>query len=610
MDKDRYDHGHHDHHHYDQHGHHDHHSHHHHDQHGHHDHHSHHHHDQHGHHDHHHDHHGHHHHDHYGKKLVVRRRLLRVQRVVGEQTKTKTVQATVRLPVQAIKVFEVQASLRATKCEIKRDGVFIQGIVHKQVFYVDQGDLVRHVGEEVPFHFFVDVEGAESRMTCQAHTKIVSVDWTLSRDGHEVVQDVAVRAFVKVTEVEQMEVVVDVRNHKIKVDKELLRVESVVGEDTVRETITNTIKLPMKALKIFDVKAEVRDVNTTLRNDSVTIKGVIHKQIFFVDEGNLVRHQPEDVPFSITADIPGASKDMEAFVDVRVMVDDFKLRHVPGHSLRQTMIVEAFIKVVEPLQIQVVTNVKGPHIIVDRRLLKVDHVVTEDTKRESINSEVCLPMQALKIFSIMARLEDVTSEVKRDSVIVRGTIHKQVFFVDMGNLLRHHSEDVPFRMVLDTPGSTSDMSVHVRANIIGEVEYSLKDGHKHHDHHHHDHHHDHHHEHDKCPPSSPAGAGQLLTQAVIVEAFVKVTEPKQLQVVVDVKEKAIPKPPPHHPPHVPECPSMKFHVVQKGESLWSIAQRHGVSLEALLAANPTIKHPELIYPGQKICIPIKVSGKG
>jgi len=55
-----------------------------------------------------------------------------------------------------------------------------------KVFYVDQGDLVRHVAEDVPFHFFVDVDGAETGMTCQAHTKIVSVDWTLSADGREV----------------------------------------------------------------------------------------------------------------------------------------------------------------------------------------------------------------------------------------------------------------------------------------------------------------------------------------------------------------------------------------------------------------------------------------
>ena len=40
-------------------------------------------------------------------QLVVRRRLLRVQRVIGEQTKTKTVQATVTLPVQALSLIHI-----------------------------------------------------------------------------------------------------------------------------------------------------------------------------------------------------------------------------------------------------------------------------------------------------------------------------------------------------------------------------------------------------------------------------------------------------------------------------------------------------------------------
>lgn len=506
-------------------------------------------------------------------QLTVRRRLLRVQRVVGEATETKTVHATVTLPVQAIKVFEVQATLKNTRCEIRRDGVFVQGTIHKQVFYVDQGDLVRHVAEDVPFHFFVDVEGAEPEMTCQARTRIVSVDWTLSADGREVAQDVAIQAFVKVTETEQMEVVTDVTNTNIQVTRELLRVESVVGEDTVRETIDNTVTLPMNAIKIFEVRAEVRNVTTEVKEDLVTVRGTVHKQIFFVDEGNLVRHHPEDVPFTISVDIPGATEDMEAFVDVSVVVDDFTLKTTPGRELRQTLVVEAFVKVVEPLQLQVVTNVTGPNITVERRLLKVEQVVAEETEREAIESKITLPMQAMKIFTIMARLEDVTGDVKRDKVIVRGTIHKQIFFVDMGNLLRHHAEDVPFRIVLDTPGAEPDMTVHVRANIIGDVDFSLKDG-------------------------------NVVRQAVVVEAFAKVTEEVQLNVVVDVRETGAP------PTPTAECPSMRFHVVQPGESLWSIAQRYGVTLEALLAANPTLRQPELIYPGQKVCIPPRVIGQG
>ncbi|MDI3522492.1 MAG: hypothetical protein PWP43_674 [Bacillota bacterium] len=530
-------------------------------------------------------------------QLTVRRRLLRVQRVVGEATETKTIQATVVLPVCAIKVFEVQATLKDTKCEVRRDGVYVQGTIQKQVFYVDQGDLVRHVAEDVPFHFFVDVEGAEPDMHCQVRTKIVSVDWTLSADGREVEQDVAVQAFVKVTETEQMEVVTDVTDTNIQVTRELLRVESVVGEDTKRETIESTVTLPMNAIKIFEVRAEVKNVTTEIKEDLVTIRGTVHKQIFFVDEGNLVRHHAENVPFAISVDIPGAEPDMEAFVDVDVVVDEFSLKMIPGRELRQTLIVEAFVKVVEPLQLQVVTNVTGPNIMVERRLLKVEQVVAEETEREVIESDITLPMQALKIFTIMAKIEDVTAQVKRDKVIIRGTLHKQIIFVDMGNLLRHHAENVPFSIVLDTPGAEEDMTVHERVNIIGDIEFTLKGPAA---------------KHPGVDPTCPAPTapvqqpcGNVVHQAVVVEAFAKVTEEVQLNVVVDVRETGAPPMPP-----MAECPSMRFHVVQPGESLWSIAQRYGVTLEALLAANPTLKQPELLYPGQKVCIPPRVIGQG
>lgn len=45
------------------------------------------------------------------------------------------------------------------------------------------------------------------------------------------------------------------------------------------------------------------------------------------------------------------------------------------------------------------------------------------------------------------------------------------------------------------------------------------------------------------------------------------------------------------------------HTVRKGETLWGIAWRYGVALTALIAANPQIKNPNLIYPGDQVRIP-------
>jgi spore coat assembly protein SafA len=53
----------------------------------------------------------------------------------------------------------------------------------------------------------------------------------------------------------------------------------------------------------------------------------------------------------------------------------------------------------------------------------------------------------------------------------------------------------------------------------------------------------------------------------------------------------------HHPP-----PS-HFYVVQKGDTMYSIAAQYGISVNALIKANPQIKDPNTIYPGQIIYIP-------
>ena len=45
------------------------------------------------------------------------------------------------------------------------------------------------------------------------------------------------------------------------------------------------------------------------------------------------------------------------------------------------------------------------------------------------------------------------------------------------------------------------------------------------------------------------------------------------------------------------------YTVKKGDTLWGIAGRCGVPLTALIAANPQIKNPNLIYPGNRVNIP-------
>ncbi|GAE88864.1 SafA/ExsA family spore coat assembly protein [Acetivibrio straminisolvens] len=47
----------------------------------------------------------------------------------------------------------------------------------------------------------------------------------------------------------------------------------------------------------------------------------------------------------------------------------------------------------------------------------------------------------------------------------------------------------------------------------------------------------------------------------------------------------------------------QVYTVKSGDTLWKIAAKYQIGISEIIAANPKIKNPALIYPGQKINIP-------
>ena len=52
------------------------------------------------------------------------------------------------------------------------------------------------------------------------------------------------------------------------------------------------------------------------------------------------------------------------------------------------------------------------------------------------------------------------------------------------------------------------------------------------------------------------------------------------------------------------APGQMIYIVQRGDSLYSIARRFGTTVDTLLRLNPNIKNASLIYPGQQVNVPL------
>lgn len=54
---------------------------------------------------------------------------------------------------------------------------------------------------------------------------------------------------------------------------------------------------------------------------------------------------------------------------------------------------------------------------------------------------------------------------------------------------------------------------------------------------------------------------------------------------------------------VPVSAASSTYTVQKGDSMWKIAVKNEIGVSEIIGANPQVKNPNLIYPGQVLNIP-------
>lgn len=408
--------------------------------------------------------------------------LIKTPVVVGENVIQKMEVTDLVLDMPAIKVRDINATVRDIQTDVIDDKVIIQGTIQKQIFYVGTDDIIHHQSEDIEFSTFIDVPGAEPGMDVLVEPTIEHVVAKLIADGAILHQKVVLQFFVKVLSVQQL--IVEVGSGP------LVKTDRVIGENAVQTMVINDVTLAVEAIKIADITAEVRDLDTEVIDDKVIIQGIVHKQLFYIGEDDVEHHQGEDIPFSEFIDIPGAEPGMN--VQVHPTVEHIKQELSPdGTTVTQEIVLELFVKVTETVQINVVTG--------EDSLVMLPEVIGENMKQILSETTLDLDLPAIKVKEITATFEDINAVVINDKVIVQGIIHKQIFYVGEDNVEYHQAENVPFSTFIDVMGARPDMDVDVIPTIA-----FIK------------------------PILSPNG--ELLTQKIIGDIFVKVSENIQFNV--------------------------------------------------------------------------------
>lgn len=163
-----------------------------------------------------------------------------------------------------------------------------------------------------------------------------------------------------------------------------IKVPVVVAEAEMEKEVDNSITLPELAIKVDKIIASVRDLKGTavfFEEDEVTtgpstveqfggaesrrvivkkvvVTGTLHKQIFYVNKNNEVRHTSEDIAFSKIVEFKEPRRVIrkrDVFIDFKHIDLSVNFELQRASRLHQTVVVSVTVKVVEDRQIFVQT---------------------------------------------------------------------------------------------------------------------------------------------------------------------------------------------------------------------------------------------------------------
>lgn len=227
--------------------------------------------------------------------------LYYVPQVAGQGSQQLIVETTVQLTNPAQKVDEITAMVRDITTDVITDKVVIQGVLHKQIFYVGTDNVEYHQAEDVPFSLFVDTTGAAPGMNVQVQPVIESINYTLENET-TLQQKVVIQFSVTVTQ--------NTKLNLLPITGKTILVEEVVGEATGQTLLQDIVTMERPTQKIRNIDTTVTDISCQVITNKVIIQGTIHKQIFYIGTDNIEYEQGEDVNFSFFVDLTGAAPGM------------------------------------------------------------------------------------------------------------------------------------------------------------------------------------------------------------------------------------------------------------------------------------------------------------
>jgi LysM repeat protein len=416
------------------------------------------------------------------------------------------------------------------------------------------------------------------------------------KDKRQIVVTLIIRIFVKVTEAEPKQLLIDLPGAKNRFTREQVKLDIVKAIGSRQVAVSDQIDILQLfqgqkpcPKEIIDTIADVTINKKEVINDKVIVEGILTIQIIYVADfpTQPVHHAHIEVAFTEFVEVPGARPgDM---VTIQVAIEDVHARVKNECEIAVTAVLAVRAKVMEQIKKLLVAWIDDNLLacLLDANAIRqvtlfLDQILNEEdqvqvTLREVVSIPKPKPDVQKVLEAFVTDLKVTETEVIKNKVIVRGVVIIKVTYVaDRPDQPVHAFEaEIPFTAFIEVLGAEPGADV----NVLAEAEFV----------------------------SASMDTARTVAVKLVIKVIARVTDIEQRKVfeclrpsaeiecpIKVVEEVKVPEKKP--------APTGKTYVIQAGDTFFKLAQRFGTTVQALRAANPGV-NPNNLQIGQVINLP-------
>ncbi|NMB46951.1 MAG: DUF3794 domain-containing protein [Firmicutes bacterium] len=514
--------------------------------------------------------------------LRVKDDVVQLEAVIGRNSTQTIAEGTMTIPssmMPADRIVRVTAVPRISEQWMEEDRVNIDGVIGVTVIYAGHYDTGQtyygslQVADGIPFSHFVDIPGVMPQMQSQCNVAILDLQSTLRTDGRTVDLDLVLEVSATATESQELTLVTDAiasSPTKLKVVKELLHIEDIVGEGTARVELREMIPLPVgggSALRLLELQGQFRPVENRVTIDKVVLVGTMSYKALCAaiaettGEEQIIIHQWEDVSrVELSADIPGSRSGMIAYPQIAPLVISGRLIN-DGLMLAVDGALSAAVKVVQPLNITVVAELSTDtdmEVGIRHKTIRMQQLGDITIKDVYVDGTVELsesrpPLE--KLLDMEARAAVTNTSVVGGRILVSGYVDLAAMYVartdDFSQPIYHAAwgNAGVFEASISTPSASASAGADVEASVaIQDVRAELL-------------------------------SRDTIGFHVIAKVSCRLQETVMKEVVAEAVELRKFK---------GRIPTYTCITLQPEDTLWKLATKYGTSIENLVESNPAL----------------------